>query len=52
VGLQLLLAANAAHDVPNKRALSALGEALAGGHIPAAKALLEAGSNAAWRAGG
>eukprot|EP00775_Hariotina_reticulata_P003819 gene3819-4077_t len=51
-GLQLLLAARADHDVPNKRGLSALGEAVAAGHVAAAKALLDSGSNAAWRAGG
>lgn len=51
-GVKLLLAANAAADIPNKRGLNALGEAVAGGHEEAAQALLQAGADAAWRSGG
>ena len=51
-GVQLLLAADAAVDVPNKRVLTALGEAVAAGHLAVAQALIEAGADVRWRASG
>lgn len=51
-GLQLLLAASPALDVPNKRGLSALGEAVAGGNLAAAEMLIKSGADVCWRASG
>lgn len=51
-GVKLLLAAGAEADLPNKRGLSALGEAIAGGHVEAAEALVAAGADPSWRASG
>jgi ankyrin repeat protein len=51
-GVKLLLAAAAETDLRNKRGLSALGEAVAGGHVDVAEALLAAGADPTWRAGG
>lgn len=50
--MKLLLAANAETDLPNKRGLSALGEAVAGGHEEVAEVLLAAGADPSWRAAG
>jgi ankyrin repeat protein len=51
-GIKLLLVSGAAVDAPNKKGLSALGEAVAEGHTEAAEALLAAGASATWRAEG
>jgi ankyrin repeat protein len=51
-GVKLLLAAGAETDLRNKRGLNALGEAVAGGHVDVAEALLAAGADPTWRAGG
>jgi ankyrin repeat protein len=51
-GLKLLLAGAASPNIPNKRGLSALGEAVAGGHAAAAEVLLHAGADASCRAAG
>jgi ankyrin repeat protein len=51
-GVRLLLAAGAEVDVANKRGLSALGEAVAGGHADAAEALLGAAADPNWRSAG
>jgi ankyrin repeat protein len=53
-GVKLLLAATAPTelDLANKRGLSALGEAVAGGHVEVAQTLLAAGADPTWRAGG
>lgn len=50
--MRLLLAAGAEVDVANKRGLSALGEAVAGGHADAAEALLGAAADPNWRSAG
>lgn len=51
-GVELLLAADASVDVPNKRGLTALGEAVAAGHLAVAQAITEAGADIGWRAAG
>lgn len=51
-GVKLLLAAGAEVDLANKSGLSALGEAVARGHVEVAEALLEAGADHDWRAAG
>lgn len=51
-GVQLLLSADAAVDVPNKRGLTALGEAVAGGHAKASEALIKAGADLCCRTAG
>lgn len=51
-GVKLLLAASVDVDLANKRGLSALGEAVAGGHVEAADALLAAGADPDWRSAG
>lgn len=51
-GVKLLLAAGAEVDLANKSGLSALGEAVARGHVEVADALLEAGADPDWRAAG
>lgn len=51
-GVKLLLAAGVDVDAPNKRGLSALGEAVAGGHVDAAEALLAAGADPNRRSAG
>jgi hypothetical protein len=52
--VKLLLAAAAATevDLANKRGLSALGEAVAGGHVEVAQTLLATGADPTWRAAG
>lgn len=50
--MKLLLAASADVDLPNKRDLTALGEAVAGGHADAAQALLSAGADPTFTAAG
>jgi ankyrin repeat protein len=50
--VKLLLAAGVDVDLANKRGLSALGEAVAGGHAGAAEALLKAGADPNWRSAG
>lgn len=51
-GIKLLLAGAASPNIPNKRGLSALGEAVAGGHTAAAEVLLQAGADTNCRAAG
>jgi ankyrin repeat protein len=51
-GLKLLLAGAAAANIPNKRGLTALGEAVAAGHAAAAEVLLQAGADARCKASG
>jgi hypothetical protein len=51
-GVKLLLAAGVDVDLANKRGLSALGEAVAGGHVGIAEALLRAGADPNWRSAG
>lgn len=51
-GVKLLLAAGVDVDLANKRGLSPLGEAVAGGHVEAADALLAAGADPSWRSAG
>eukprot|EP00878_Enallax_costatus_P019627 GHUV01020710.1.p1 GENE.GHUV01020710.1~~GHUV01020710.1.p1 ORF type:complete len:588 (+),score=250.78 GHUV01020710.1:697-2460(+) len=51
-GVQLLLGADSAIDVPNKRGLTALGEAVAAGQVAVAQALIKAGADVGWRASG
>jgi ankyrin repeat protein len=50
--VKLLLAAGVDVDLANKRGLSALGEAVAGGHVGIAEALLRAGADPNWRSAG
>lgn len=51
-GVSLLLAGGAKHGLVNKRGLTALGEAVAGGHADVAKQLIGAGADVRCGAGG
>jgi ankyrin repeat protein len=51
-GVSLLLGSGAKHGLRNKRGLTPLGEAVAGGHAEVATALLQAGADAGAGAGG